>query len=157
MINEENIKKINKFITIEIVVISFLWASFISLFVVSIFFVNDSNIIIFKIIDSVLLVLSLWITIFLSINSLSVLFTKKSIIKKLLSYKEEVFIGEIVKKDNIRTVEKGYKAREIEIKIDEHNNRIFYLDSSLPFEGIEINDIVEIKARHNFVMEIKKK
>ena len=157
MINEENIKKINKFITIEIVVISFLWTSFISLFVVSIFFVNDSNIIIFKIIDSVLLVLSLWITIFLSINSLSVLFTKKSIIKKLLSYKEEVFIGEIVKKDNIRTVEKGYKAREIEIKIDEHNNRIFYLDSSLPFEGIEINDIVEIKARHNFVMEIKKK
>ena len=157
MINEENIKKINKFITIEIVVISFLWASFVSLFVVSVFFVNDSNIIIFKIIDSVLLVLSLWITIFLSINSLSVLFTKKSIIKKLLSYKEEVFIGEIVKKDNIRTVEKGYKAREIEIKIDEHNNRIFYLDSSLPFKGIEINDIVEIKARHNFVMEIKKK
>ena len=157
MINEENIKKINKFITIEIVVISFLWASFVSLFVVSVFFVNDSNIIIFKIIDSVLLVLSLWITIFLSINSLAVLFTKKSIIKKLLSYKEEVFIGEIVKKDNIRTVEKGYKAREIEIKIDEHNNRIFYLDSSLLFEGIEINDIVEIKARHNFVMEIKKK
>ena len=123
----------------------------------AVFFVNDSNIIIFKIIDSVLLVLSLWITIFLSINSLSVLFTKKSIIKKLLSYKEEVFIGEIVKTDNIRTVEKGYKAREIEIKIDKHNNRIFYLDSSLPFEGIEINDMVEIKARHNFVMEIKKK
>lgn len=156
MINEENIKKNKNIVIIASIIIAFLWLSFVSLFIITFLKVNDTNIVLFKILDSVLFVITLWVTIFLSFNLLSPAITKLIIIKKLLSYEEETFTGVITKCDVTRTVEKRIKAREIEIMINDKEKRLFYLEISMPFDGFDEGDVVTLKVRHNYITELKK-
>ena len=155
--SQSEIKKCNKTILIDSVILAISWAAFIIFFVVSsiLLYQNHQHILLIKIIDIILAVLASWVTIFILTASLVKTISKKNAIKRIVSYEDVNLSGQLVKFDVIRTVEKHIEAREIEI-VSGDDRFLFFADLDFDISNFAINDKVIISAKYNFLMEMDK-
>lgn len=151
---KEKLRNFTKIIIIESIIIGLLWISFIIFFVLSLINIKKMDVNFIKIMSISLAVISLWVTIFFVTTSLSEAITKLSVFKTINKFNLETYKGEIIKFDSVRTVNKRIQAREIEIQVNEKEKRIFYLDLSYDINLLKINEVVTLKAKSNYVMEI---
>lgn len=155
--SQSEIKKCNKTILVDSLVLAISWATFIIFFVVSsiLLYQNHQHLLLIKIIDIVLAVLASWITIFILTASLIKTISKKNAIKRIVSYEDVCLKGKLVKFDVIRTVEKHIEAREIEV-ISGDDNYLFFADLDFDISNFEINCNVIIYAKYNFLIRMDK-
>ncbi|MBO6280692.1 MAG: hypothetical protein J6M95_03850 [Bacilli bacterium] len=154
--SNKEIKSAKRKITIDSVIITFCWIIFLSFFIPTAILVNDQNIVIFKIISSLIAVISSWITIYIISNDLYPTISRKNVIKRILGYEEKTYVGVVNNFSNIRTVDKKIEAKELEITLEDDSTFIFYVDILDDYSFINIGDKVEIKARYHYLTEIHK-
>ena len=156
LFTKDSIKQFNKTITKDLIVLGIIWTLFFTIFLITGLNIKKLDVNLIKFINGLLGSISSIITIYIVLESLSKAVRMKNVYKSIMTYEENTFIGEIIKYDVIRTVNKGITAREIEIKISDDLTRIFYLDQSFDINSFTEHKNVVIKARNNYVMEIEK-
>lgn len=156
LFTKDSIKQFNKTITKDLIVLGIIWILFFTIFLITGLNIKKLDVNLIKFINGLLGSISSIITIYIVLESLSKAVRMKNVYKSIMTYEENTFIGEIIKCDVIRTVNKGITAREIEIKISDDLTRIFYLDQSFDINSFTEHKNVVMKARNNYVMEIEK-
>ncbi len=154
--SKQEIKVAKRKIIISSVIISSCWLIFLGFFIPACILVNDNNVLLFKIISIVIAIIASWVTIFITFNILIPFANRKNSIKRILGYEEKKYIGEVVSFSNERTVDKKIIAKELEIKLNNGAIFIFYADNTDDYSHINVGDIVEVKVRYHYLIEVTK-
>jgi flagellar motor component MotA len=151
---DKTLKQIKHKILVERLTIIFLWTIFFAFFIASVIVLDDENINILRIVNSVLIILASWVTIFITTTSMFKHKAHKRFLNTIFSSKKYTYNGIVSEIIKSRTVEKHISARSLCLKTSEETY-IFYLDDSVSFPDINIDQEIEVDVINNFVVEIK--
>lgn len=132
--SEKDIKKMKSKMVWCIVIDVLFWLIFLSLFIPFAFLVDDSKILVFKIVSSISLIISSWVTIFIFSSPFPTYSSKKKTLESSFLSQEEKIEGIIVSIGEIRTITKGFRGKEIEISGEDKRRILILSEEKSEFE-----------------------
>ena len=132
--SEKDIKKMKSKMVWCIVIDVLFWLIFLSLFIPFAFLVDDSKILVFKIVSSISFIISSWVTIFIFSSPFPAYSSKKKTLESSFLSPEEKIEGIIVSIGETRTITKGFRGKEIEISGEDKRRILILSEEKTEFE-----------------------
>ena len=149
---ESDIKKAKKNMTLCIVIDALFWLGFIAIFVPFAFFVNDGNILLFKIISSIAFISATWATIFIFSSLFPSYSSKKKILESSFYFEPKKLNAKVISVGENRTIFKGFRGKEIEVEADD-SRKILILSEESSFSSLKEEETFSFVVRDTLIVE----
>lgn len=116
-------------------------------------FINDKNVLVFKIVDSIILSICLITSLFCFIELFYPSKNRLKFIYQLLALSRYQGVVKVLNISNLTLIRRGIYGYEITVLDENEKQAIYYLED---ISKINIGDVIKITIANNFILEVEK-